>query len=213
MVRGGMAQSRSYTSPGRTARSLQTSQRILAAARLLFARHGYGGTTIGAVAREAKVSVQTIYQRFGDKAALLRGQLDDIDRAADLVALRAAVGDTSAPAIVQARALAHFVGRISETVVGLLAAIQTLDDPELKSLWDGGTARHLQGTAGLAAQWAARGLLRDGLSVGEAATTLAAICSVAMFGELRQVHGLAREEAEAWIVDAVLRLLLKADAA
>ena len=206
-----MAQSRTYTSPRRTAQSLETSQRILAAARLLFARQGYGSTTIGAVAREANVSVQTIYQRFGDKAALLRGQLDDIDRAADLAALRAAVGDDKAPAIVQTRALAHFVGRLSEVVAGLVAAIQTLDDPELKALWDAGTARHLHGTARLAAQWAARGLLRDGLSAVAAGTTLAATCSVAMFGELRQTHGLTQDEAEAWLVDAVLRLLLRAD--
>lgn len=206
-----MTQSRTYVSPKREIQSRETTQRILAAARMLFARNGYVGTTIEAVAREAGVSVQTIYQRFGDKAALVRAQLDDIDRVADLKTMRTALDDCEASPRVQARALAHFVGRISEVAAELVVARRALNDPQLKALEDGGMARHRHGTAGLAAQWAARGLLRTGLSADHAATALAAICSISMFTELREVQGMSRSAAEAWIVDVILRLLLQGE--
>ena len=204
-----MTQGRTYVSPKRATQSRDTSGRILVAARILFARSGYVGTTIEAIAREAGVSVQTIYQRFGDKAALLRAQLDDIDRFADLSALRVALEDQDAPPRAQAQALVQFVGRISEVVVPLIVARRALNDPELMALEDNGLARHRQGAAGLAAQWEARGLLAEGLSVDEAATTLAAICSISLFTELRDVQGLSRSATESWIVDAVERLLLQ----
>jgi AcrR family transcriptional regulator len=51
-------------------RRVERTSRILAAARRLFMAHGYGGTTMEAVAREAGVGKATVYARFADKAAL-----------------------------------------------------------------------------------------------------------------------------------------------
>lgn len=203
-----MTRNRTYVSPKRALQSQETARRILAAARTLFGRDGYVGTTIEAIAREAGVSVQTIYQRFGDKAALIRAQLDDIDRVADVGALLAVLGDRAAPPRAQTRALTHFVGRISTVTAGLIDARRVLNDPQLRALEDEGMARHLQGAVGIAAQWAARGLLREGLSADQAAVTLAAVCSIAMFTELQGLHGMSLPAAEDWIVEAILRLLL-----
>jgi AcrR family transcriptional regulator len=47
------------------------SARILAAARDEFARHGWAGTTIRAVARDADVDPALVYHYFGSKEALL----------------------------------------------------------------------------------------------------------------------------------------------
>lgn len=49
--------------PGQT----ETREQILAAARTLFARHGYEGTTIRAIAAEAEVNPALIHHFFGSK--------------------------------------------------------------------------------------------------------------------------------------------------
>lgn len=63
---------RSYDASGRQARAQETRQRVIDAAHDLFVNQGYGRTTIADIAREADVSVETIYSAFGSKAALLR---------------------------------------------------------------------------------------------------------------------------------------------
>jgi AcrR family transcriptional regulator len=45
---------------------------VVAVADALFIRHGYGATSMAAVAAEARVGKQTLYRRFPDKAALFR---------------------------------------------------------------------------------------------------------------------------------------------
>ena len=51
-------------------RAAQIGDQILDAATALFFAHGYGATSIEAVARRARVSKRTFYSRFRDKAAL-----------------------------------------------------------------------------------------------------------------------------------------------
>ncbi|GAA1016242.1 hypothetical protein STXM2123_5555 [Streptomyces sp. F-3] len=60
----------------RRQRSIETRARLLDAALKLFVAHGYDGTTIEAIAREAKVAVQTVYFKFGTKIAILKELLD-----------------------------------------------------------------------------------------------------------------------------------------
>jgi TetR/AcrR family transcriptional regulator, regulator of autoinduction and epiphytic fitness len=48
-----------------------TRELIASSARLLFARDGYGATTIEAIAAKAGVAVQTVYASFGSKKAIL----------------------------------------------------------------------------------------------------------------------------------------------
>jgi AcrR family transcriptional regulator len=62
---------RAYTSRKRQQASLETRQRIRAAAEALFMRDGYVRTTTKAIAREAGVSEMTVFLAFNNKAALL----------------------------------------------------------------------------------------------------------------------------------------------
>ncbi len=50
--------------------SEQLGERILDAATHLFLAHGYGATSIEAVARQARISKRTLYHRFDNKPAL-----------------------------------------------------------------------------------------------------------------------------------------------
>lgn len=59
---------RPYRSAQRETQARATRERIVQAARKLFARNGYDATTLLAVAQEAAVAVQTVYATYGSKA-------------------------------------------------------------------------------------------------------------------------------------------------
>src|SRR5690554_2448277 len=67
---------RPYNSTRRARQAAQTRADVLAAAMALFAEQGWAGTTLAAIADEAGVSVETIYNGFGSKKALLREAFD-----------------------------------------------------------------------------------------------------------------------------------------
>src|SRR5262252_4434617 len=52
------------------AQAQQLGERILDVATQLFLAHGYGATSIEAVAQRARISKRTFYHRFADKPAL-----------------------------------------------------------------------------------------------------------------------------------------------
>ena len=63
---------RPYDSGRRRARSAETRQRIIDAARELVLDVGYRATTVAAIAAKAEVNVDTVYQLVGRKPVLLR---------------------------------------------------------------------------------------------------------------------------------------------
>src|ERR671933_281637 len=69
----------------------QTRRDIIAAARRLFARDGYQATTMKAIGEAAGVSVQTVYDSVGSKAALLLALNDELERVAGVRDLADAV--------------------------------------------------------------------------------------------------------------------------
>ena len=66
---------RTYNSTHRTRQAAQTREAIVAAAIDRFGAHGWAGTTLGAIAERAGVSVETIYATFGSKKALLKSAM------------------------------------------------------------------------------------------------------------------------------------------
>jgi AcrR family transcriptional regulator len=56
-------------------------ERVLAAARRLFAQRGVRGVSMSDVAREAGVAKGTVFHRFGDRAGLALALLDEAERA------------------------------------------------------------------------------------------------------------------------------------
>ncbi|ADD42964.1 TetR family transcriptional regulator [Stackebrandtia nassauensis] len=68
-----------HTSPGRPGRwrsGAQSRQRVLDAARELFQRNGYAGTTVRAVATEAGVDPAMVFYFFGNKQGLFAAAVD-----------------------------------------------------------------------------------------------------------------------------------------
>src|SRR5437870_6816238 len=63
---------RRYESPRRREQAAATRREILEAAQLLFERQGYAGTTMAAIASEARVALKTVYVAFETKSGVLR---------------------------------------------------------------------------------------------------------------------------------------------
>jgi AcrR family transcriptional regulator len=63
---------RRYNSPRRREQAAATRQEILEAAHRLFEQHGYGATTMAAIAAEAGVALKTVYLAFDTKSGVLR---------------------------------------------------------------------------------------------------------------------------------------------
>lgn len=61
----------------REQKSERNRRQVLDAALRSFARHGYGATSVRAIADEAKVSIGSVYHHFPDKDAIFRTLLDE----------------------------------------------------------------------------------------------------------------------------------------
>ena len=59
--------------------SARTRERLIAAAREAFERHGYAGATLEQIARTAGLTRGALYFHFPDKAALLRAMREQVD--------------------------------------------------------------------------------------------------------------------------------------
>jgi AcrR family transcriptional regulator len=69
------------TSPPGRADAARNREKVLSAARRLFAERGVSNVTIEEVARAAGVGKGTVFHRFGDRAGLVMALVDDEERA------------------------------------------------------------------------------------------------------------------------------------
>lgn len=96
-------------------------ERLLDAARRVFARQGYEGTRIGDIVRESGLSTGAVYGRFRSKNDLLREavvgharfapRLDDVERVADLIVRGAVWSDAPLTLDEAVRLEAHVAAR------------------------------------------------------------------------------------------------------
>lgn len=198
---------RRYHSPARTAAAEGTRSAITAAARRLFASRGYSGTPIDLVAREAGVAVPTVYAAFGTKSAILESVLDAMEGEADVSAIAEAMASGSVAR--QRDALAGFITQLFTKGADVIAAARAAGDtdPGLRSLARRGQERHRREMKKIAAAWARAGAVRKGLSTADAAETLSAITSNALFAELTGA-GWSPRKYESWLADSIDRLIL-----
>jgi AcrR family transcriptional regulator len=144
---------------GRRAAGGDTRGAILDAARTLFARNGYTATTLRAVARDAGVDPALTLHHFGSKDALFRSAMQfpidpsviasaiengDRDRVGERLshyfielwedeATRASLLTMLRSAFTHEAAAGMMRGFIAEALVGRVAAVLDLPDPELRA--------------------------------------------------------------------------------
>jgi len=216
MVTVGMeVKGRSYDNEGRQLQSDATRQRILDAARALMVEKGYRATTISAVAGQAGVHVDTVYELVGRKPVLLRELIERaisgtqgavVAEERDYVKAMRAEPDPGRKLRIYAAATRDIQSRMAPLFLALRDASAT--EPEAKQVWREITDRRASNMRKLVADVAAAGGLRPGLSVDEAADVIWATNSSELYVLLTGERGWPPERYERWLADAWCRLLL-----
>ncbi len=198
---------RRYTSPRREQQASETRSAVLAAAADLFAEHGWAATGIRAVARQAGVSVETVYATFGSKAALLKAALELSvvgDSAPVPLAERSEFAAIGVGEVAhRAGAAASLIRQVNGRTAGLRRAVRegAPSEPELAELRAEIELRR-------AADVAQGVKVIAGDDVEESAVTgVWAVVSLEVYELLLDHAGWSAETYERWLADTIVRLL------
>jgi AcrR family transcriptional regulator len=188
----------------------QTRHDILYAARRRFAEQGYAATSLKDIAHDAHVSVQTVYDSVGSKADLVRQLNDLIDGEAQIFEIAMAVPTETDPLVlarVPARITRRLIERCGDILRACLGGMHA--EPGLRPVFEEGSRRHRQGAGFVAARLASLGALRDGVTVADAARTVAVLSEFRLAFVLLDDEGLTLDQLEDWITDTIARAVLR----
>lgn len=184
-----------------------------------FLTDGYAATTIAAIAAEADVAVQTVYSRFGTKAAIVK-ELLDVSIAGDEEPVPVAdrpwyrrVYDEGITGHERLRRYAHTARRVLEGADGAFEIIRrgADGDPELVELW----VANRQARRGVVSKVLDAGLadavLRPGLERDEAIDLLWLLHGPEVFHHLTVDCGWSADRYERWLADAMCEQVLGAE--
>jgi AcrR family transcriptional regulator len=177
---------RRYDSSGRQAQARRSREAILDAAQRQFLQAGYAATTIAAIAKEAGVSVETIYKAFGGKPGLVRAIYE-----------RALTGRGTVPAYQRSDAMREREtdpetimrnwGVPTAEVASVVTSIRLLIreaaaiDPEMAALLNASDDERLERMAHHGRFLQQRGYLRRGVTLAEATDVLWTCSSVELY--------------------------------
>jgi len=128
-------------------RSRQKNAQILSAAGRLFREHGYGATSMDAVALAAGVSKVTVYSHFADKQKLFAAivAFDDAERSSSWIERFDAAGDLRGRLLRLARAVLDLLLAPDTIATHRMVAAEAGRFPEIgRTYYDNGAARLLQ---------------------------------------------------------------------
>jgi TetR/AcrR family transcriptional regulator of autoinduction and epiphytic fitness len=200
--------------PSRADRARQTRRRMLDSARDLFVAQGYAATTMGQVATDAGVAVQTLYYTFQTKGKLLCEVIevaaagDDPDPVAQRPWMREMLTAKSAQRVL-ALAVEHGTG-IYERAAPLWPAVNAAaaTDPYVQRYWEGVTADRQAGQARMVSRLSELGALRDGLGTQRATDLIVVLFGHDVFRGLREA-GWTVTAYKAWLYTTLVQQLLR----
>ena len=180
---------RVYDGTRRRAQAERTRAAVLDVAQRLFLAHGYGATTIAAIAREADVSAETIYKAFGNKPGLVRA-IHDVAFAGDGDVPTARRSDEMRSREADPRVLIRKWGEFAVEVMPRVAPILLLvrsaaaSAPDLSALWEELENQRLTRMTENARYFSEGDHLRSGVTAEEARDVLWAYTSPELFERL-----------------------------
>jgi AcrR family transcriptional regulator len=200
---------RRYESPRRRQQAEDTRKRLAASARRLFSTHGYGATTVEAIARDAGVAIPTFYAVYGSKRAVLFALLDEIEAEADLPALTHRLRESEADPRQQVHHMVDFSVRLFAGAQDVLEIARSAGSAEADatSLWRNGEERRRVGQVHVVRAWAERGVLKPGLTERAAADILWALTGPDMFRLLATERGWSVGRVRDWLAESLVVLL------
>lgn len=159
----------------------ETQRAIIEAAARLFIEHGYHATSIGRIASEASVAVQTIYNSIGSKRELLSRVLDHAAagrRAPAAVAqfMAEQAERETAPRVIISQLVEFWREALPRTApVFRVIREAAAGDPEASALEHTRAKQRLRNYEHAARLLAERGGLRAGMTMDQAAATIFAV--------------------------------------
>lgn len=202
--------SRRYHSPRREEQAEATRQAILQAARKRFAEQGYQATTLQAIAREAEVSVPTIYVVFGSKAAILSALVKSAGADEDIRALSRDAFAEPDPRR-QLRLAARVVRSIQERDTDITDLLWQAGggDPDLAAVWRQSHQQQLARLGEIVRMAARKNALRPDLSAEEATDILWALGSPEIYRLFVRERRWTPQRYEDWLANSATTLLLR----
>ncbi len=206
---------RAYDVTMRQTQSAATRQRIVEAARALILERGYRATTIGAIAAEAGVNTDSVYELVGRKPMVLRELIEQaisgtdhevVAEERDYVKAIRAEADPARKLAIYARAVCKTHTRMAPLFLALRDASST--EPEALEVWHEISERRAANMRKLVKDLKGAGGLRRGLSIDQAADIVWAMNSAELFVLLTIERGWSLKRFERWLADSWCRLLL-----
>ncbi len=208
-------QTRRYHSPRRREQAAATRREILEAAQRLFERQGYAGTTMAAIAAEARVALKTVYVAFETKSGVLRGLWNLLLRGDDDDAPMAErrwyrdILEEPNPER-QLRLTARNSRIVKLRIAPVLEVIRTAapTDPDIDALWNRIQTEFHANQRVIVESLEEKKALRPGLSVDRAADILWTLNNPSVWQLLVGERGWTPEEYERWCGDVACAQLL-----
>jgi AcrR family transcriptional regulator len=200
---------RTYRSPRRARAAADTRATILATAMRLFLERGYGGVTVGDIAREAAIAVPTVYASTGGKSAILATLIDQAERDPVVEATFAAIRRSRTPhdAI---RATTHGVrvdNQRHHDLIQVMVTAATLDETATATLVES-DRRYRQALARTADRLAELGALKPGMTLDQATDVLWFYLGHHAWRVLVADRRWSWDDAEAWLGEQAAAALL-----
>jgi AcrR family transcriptional regulator len=200
-------QRRSYRSRLRQERATDTRERIVDAARDLFARRGLEGATIAAIAEHAGVATPTVYATFGSKREIMAALLARAEAEADRPAWFERIGAELDPEA-KIHLFAEWSKELFTSIRDLITAI--FHGPAGSELVDEGNRRRREAIDALIASLAAESSLRADLGIKEAADRAWMLTGPEIY-LLATSCGWPDEQYQEWLADLLTDQVLRRD--
>jgi len=186
--------------------------KILDAANRLLLDLGYHGVGLEEVAQAAGYTRQTVYDRFGSKAGLLKAM---VSRAEEVAGLPSKLPHVWAQpnGILTLRAFLDTLVDVEPQVFpySRLVHAARLEDPTASQLWDWRMASRHAGLKMVMGRLATEGRLAEGVTVDEASDVAAALTSPQQYEVLVVGHGWDIERYRAHLERTIVARLLSSD--
>jgi len=199
----------------RQARAARTRAAIIRAATEEFRASGYHGTTMAAIAKRARVAVQTVYFVFHTKPALLTAAIDSAVMGEDEPAPPEQTSWWQAATTTSdgREAIELFVTNVAEistrsAVLDRVAVAAATTDPEIVDLIAHYESMRTKGFRTYIDTLVSRGLLREELDPAEATDVLLTLAGADVFLNFTEGRGWTLQRYVAWTSEALCNLLL-----
>ena len=206
---------RSYRSPLREARALETRRAIVDAAASQFAEHGFVTTSVDAIASAAGVGRATVFAVFGGKPALLKAAYDAAFGSGDERTPLAQRPE--AQAVLDERDPRRYLTAYVALIAGIFARAAPIHevvraaahaDREVAAVWDQIGTERLNGSRRIVAHLQERGGIRPDLRPERAADLIWVLNDPGLYHMLVQRRGWSSAAYERHLAELLIRELL-----